>query len=327
MKKLIKLILSPVILFSGLIYYFFTKKNKNTFHQSLVIMYCLTSGFVCTLINLIIRTSSIKLENKKVNKNVIPSGILQLKQEGYLILNDKIDKDTLNELNLFAKKNLCHYEQVKNSEQKLFENHEKRYPTYSYLEEDLINNESVLKLVTNKEFINIAKSYLGSYPLLSGLNMWWSTNYLKKPDEQAAQMYHFDLDRVKWLKFFIYLTDVDLTNGPHVYVSGTHKPFSKPYKFLSKGYKRISDQEIQNYYGKERIKTITGNSGTLIIGDTNCYHKGLHPIDKNRLVFEFEYASSYFGGVDTKKINKKTKVLHYYNTYPELFKKYKHQFS
>ena len=49
----------------------------------------------------------------------------------------------------------------------------------------------------------------------------------KKADSEAAQMFHFDLDRIKWLKFFIYLTDVKINSGPHVYVSGTHKPFSK----------------------------------------------------------------------------------------------------
>ena len=33
---------------------------------------------------------------------------------------------------------------------------------------------------------------------------------------------HRDLDDFKFLSLFVYLTDVDLSNGPHVYERGTH---------------------------------------------------------------------------------------------------------
>ena len=133
----------------------------------------------------------------------------------------------------------------------------------------------------------------------------------KKADSEAAQMFHFDLDRIKWLKFFIYLTDVNINSGPHVYVSGTHKPFSKPYKFMLRGYKRILDEEINNSYEQSRINTICGDKGTIIIGDTSCYHKGLPPLNGNRLIFEFELSNSSFGGVDYEKnlFSKKMKIF------------------
>ena len=61
-----------------------------------------------------------------------------------------------------------------------------------------------------------------------------------KPGNKA-QLYHFDLDRPKWLKFFIYLNDVEnLDHGPHSYIKNTHKVFAKPYKILIKRYQRIS---------------------------------------------------------------------------------------
>ena len=59
--------------------------------------------------------------------------------------------------------------------------------------------------------------------------------------EIEAQLYHFDLDRPKWLKFFIYLNDVEnISHGPHLFIEKTHKLFSKPYKILIKRYQRIS---------------------------------------------------------------------------------------
>ena len=39
-----------------------------------------------------------------------------------------------------------------------------------------------------------------------------------KVDEHAAQMFHFDMDRPKWLKFFIYINDVNEKNGPHFFI-------------------------------------------------------------------------------------------------------------
>ena len=123
--------------------------------------------------------------------------------------------------------------------------------------------------------------------------MWWSTTFNKKADSAAAQEYHYDLDGLKWLKFFIYLTDVDYDTGPHVYIPQTHKPFKKKYKHMLRGYQRISDEEIMQNYNK--VEKIIGNSGTMIIGDTNCFHKGQVPKKNNRLIFEFQYSNSLFG--------------------------------
>ena len=59
--------------------------------------------------------------------------------------------------------------------------------------------------------------------------MWWSSKS-NFNDPKSAQEFHFDLDSIKWLKFFIYLTDVEANTGPHIYVKGTHnskKRFNK----------------------------------------------------------------------------------------------------
>lgn len=166
---------------------------------------------------------------------------------------------------------------------------------YRYDPNDLLNEPVVQSLLMDPVLINIARNYLGCEPMLTVPAMWWSTSLLQRPSEEAAQLYHFDLDRFRWLKFFVYLTDVNSDNGPHCYVKATHKPGAKPQELLNRGYVRISDEDLKKHYREEDFVEITAEAGTMFAGDTMCYHKG-KPLSKgDRLVFEIEYANSLFG--------------------------------
>lgn len=160
---------------------------------------------------------------------------------------------------------------------------------------DLINNLEIQKLIMDPALINVARNYLGCEPIFDFPAMWWSTSFLKEASSEAAQLYHFDLDRIKWLKVFIYLSDVTPENGPHSYIRGSHLPDSKPKKLLNRGYARIPDADLIKHYKAEDFITVYADSGTIFAGDTKCWHKGT-PLKKgNRLVLEFEYTSSMFG--------------------------------
>ena len=151
--------------------------------------------------------------------------------------------------------------------------------------------------------INIAGEYLGAEPIFDFIAMWWSTDS-KNKNEDAAQEYHFDLDRPKWIKIFIYLTDVNNDNGPHCYISGSHKIGNKPQEILDKGYVRISDKELLKFYNKNDFKEVTGPAGTITFGDTLCWHKGKPFIRGERLILQLEYTSSLFG-LNIKPFNAK----------------------
>lgn len=149
--------------------------------------------------------------------------------------------------------------------------------------------------------LNIAKNYFGVQPCFSNLDMWWSPvrnknlNIEIEHANQSAQMFHFDLDKVKWLKVFFYLTDVDIYNGPHEYVVGSHRINSKPKELRKLGYERLPDNLVRKYYSEDKIKKILGPKGTVFIADTSCYHRGAPPLKNHRLLLVIEYASSLFG--------------------------------
>jgi ectoine hydroxylase-related dioxygenase (phytanoyl-CoA dioxygenase family) len=152
------------------------------------------------------------------------------------------------------------------------------------------------KMIADPVFVNVAQAYFRAAPSLKDLNVWWSAVMGGKPDSNSAQMFHFDYDATPiWLKFFIYVTDVTAETGPHVYVRGSHR-MQQPRmrEMLSRGYVRISDEEIEQVFGSQNVIELTGLKGTVIAVDTLGYHKGKAPQSGARLVAQLEFATPLF---------------------------------
>ncbi len=166
---------------------------------------------------------------------------------------------------------------------------------YRFQQNDLVNNPDIQQLIMDPILINIARNYLGCEPIFDFPAMWWSTAFLKEASSEAAQLYHFDLDRIKWLKIFIYLNDVTPENGPHRLIRGSHIAGAKPQHLLNRGYARIPDEDMVKHYKTEEFIVIYGEAGSVFAEDTKCWHKGTPLKSGHRLVLEFEYTSSMFG--------------------------------
>jgi hypothetical protein len=161
---------------------------------------------------------------------------------------------------------------------------------------DLLANPDVQTLIADWSFIAVAQDYLRTIPILDIVTMWWHTAFSDHPDARAAQLYHFDMDRPRWLKFFVYLTDVETENGPHCFVRGSHRTGGIPRELLSRGYARHEDKDVERHFPPaDRIRFI-GRKGTVIAEDTRGLHKGQHVQRGDRLVLQLEFANSLFGG-------------------------------
>ena len=169
----------------------------------------------------------------------------------------------------------------------------------------LVNNPDVQRLMVDPSLVAVAQAYIGANPVLDEVNMWWTTSSAGKADSAAAQLYHFDMDRICWLKVFVYLTDVSDDNGPHNFVAGSHRTGAIPPALLNKGYARLTDAEVSGAFGAEKMKSFTGPRGTILLEDTRGLHKGTPARAGDRLMFELEFSSSMFGAapVMTGKIH------------------------
>ncbi len=161
---------------------------------------------------------------------------------------------------------------------------------YDVPEEALVESEAVQRLLADRSVLAIAQSYLGGVPVQDLAAMWW-TRPSTTSSSAAAQQFHFDLDRLRFLKLFTYLTDVGPENGPHVYVRGSHRALPAPLR----ADRRFSDAEVLEHYGEGDIVSVTGPRGSMFFADTRGLHKGANSTVGNRLVFQLEYATSLFG--------------------------------
>lgn len=165
-------------------------------------------------------------------------------------------------------------------------------PHYQFERKDLINHPDVQALMADPVLIELAQAYLEAEPVADFIKMWW---YSASSGPQPAQMYHCDMSRIKWVKFFIYLTDVGPGNGPHCFVGGTHRTGMVPTRFFARGYAHLSDEEVTRHYGTRDVAELTGPRGTIIVADTRGLHKGEQVRVGHRLMLQIQFSNSLFG--------------------------------
>lgn len=147
--------------------------------------------------------------------------------------------------------------------------------------EDVLACPHIMEFVSSEKIVQLAADYLGCTPTLSCLGVQWSFP-TKTPS--VAQKFHRDSEDWKYLRFLIYLTDVDEGSGPHVYIKGSHRD-KLPLRL-----KFYSADEIAQRYGIESFVKVLGKRGTGIAADTAGIHKGELPTARPRLILTFTFA-------------------------------------
>ncbi len=141
----------------------------------------------------------------------------------------------------------------------------------------------------------IAGRYLRAEPVPLSSRLWWSFPTAQPRDEaalvRAAQdSFHFDLDDWRTLKSFFYLTDVDGTAGPHVYVRESHRLRAPRHQLTL--LKSRPEQDIRAFYGPGRILRVQGAAGSGFAVDPFGYHTGTVAKERPRLMLDVEFGVS-----------------------------------
>ena len=304
MRYLLKL-LSPILFIVNLILFLlfsFFRLNSKLSYSIFRKTFAATGGMSNDFLSYFISKKKNKLKVNDLSDNQLISDRdkdsfeSSMREKGYFIFEkgipDSILDNLLQEINSLKPQKLD-FVQGKYVKDDDFPNNISS-PRYQYRIDELLSKKTVNKIITDMGIVSLAKKYLKSDPICDLIACWWSFSFNggKLAKNKAAQMYHFDMDRIKFIKFFIYLTDVDLSNGPHCYVENSHK--NLPFFFHRDG--RFTDEEVATSYSKERMKKIVGKKGTLIAVDTRGLHKGLElETGKERLIFQVQYTNSLYG--------------------------------
>jgi hypothetical protein len=162
---------------------------------------------------------------------------------------------------------------------------------YHHHPQDLAILQEVKELALDPGISRIATVYFECEPVIDCVSAWWTFPLGGAADPDAAQLYHYDLDRIRWLQVFVYLTDVDKLSGPHAFIRGSHRTIGSK---ISRD-DRHSDDEVFSMYPRIDEVVFVAPRGTVILEDTLGFHKGLPAVAKHRFMFELELSVNHFG--------------------------------
>lgn len=147
---------------------------------------------------------------------------------------------------------------------------------------NVVDIPEAIKLANNEYVLSLVKSYLGAEPIIDNIKAWWSLPGFDEAENE--QFYHRDNDSIKFIKLFMYLTDVDEQSGPHVFIKGSQN------SSLFEERRRFSDIEVENAFHETDKITYYGKAGTAFLEDTYGIHKGTLPTNKKRLLIQVRYS-------------------------------------
>jgi hypothetical protein len=325
---------STLYLIKGVFIYSRTRVTPESAYSSLLNLYFITNGYSNAFFAWLLKFYRPPYKFPHANGILgdldylrINHAVQEIRENGYYVFDKILPEHMCEKLLCFALTQECSLRNALDSTPKssIYDRKNPVAVTYWLKEEELITNPDIQMLMWDLSILSIAQAYLETQPVLDIVAMWWSTTFSKTACPESAQLYHFDMDRIKWLKFFIYLTDVTTDNGPHCYIAGSHRPGAKPKKLLDRGYTRIPDSDIAEFYSNEKFFEVTAPKGTIVAGDTLCFHKGKSLKTGDRLILELEFTNSLFGGSYSKSILSKLHSSinsHMFFSYPRLYLKF-----
>lgn len=313
MKSLAVSLAHAAFLIIGLLQYWIFGKNNVRAHRAMIYFFCRSGGKFNDWCNRIISAISGSMPIRPMtgvlgdmSGSAGKVALAHLIEKGYLTFERALPPHVCDRLMQFALNTPGSVRPMDGEESPAaprFAVFDAKHPIavrYDYLASDLLANSDIQNLLADRSILRLAEMYLEARPRFDILSMWWHTNFHTQPDSEAAQFFHFDLDRLKWLKVFVYLTDVGPNDGPHSFIAGSHTSNGIPQELLKKGYTRLSDEEVIRHYGPEQEIRFAAPRGTIIVEDTRGLHKGNAVLDNHRLILQLQLSNSLFGAVYPK---------------------------
>ena len=148
----------------------------------------------------------------------------------------------------------------------------------------VLNAPHAVDIANDDGLLDAVASALGAKPKIAYMAAWWSVPHGDTPRE--AENFHRDVDDWRFIKLFVYLTDVDQNSGPHSFVRGSHRS-----RKLSR-IQRYTDEAVENAFGLQRVEIFQGAAGSALLENTYGLHRGVPPVTRPRLIFQVVYGLS-----------------------------------
>lgn len=225
-----------------------------------------------------------------IDSTEIDAALGGLNSDGFYVFKRTVDSSVTDAIRSFAEQAPC-LARGEESEPAPYPRSAPAVGRYDLSEEAGLQCPEVQEFATDPTMAFIAQRYLGRPVIMDEVAFWWTTTQRSQDADLNAQLFHQDRDRLAFLKYFIYLTDVTPETGPHMYIKGSHRKI--PWSLRGDG--RKSDDAVRAAGLWNQVTELTGPAGTIMAVDTIGLHKGKTPISGDRLALENEFSTSLFG--------------------------------
>lgn len=210
----------------------------------------------------------------------------QIEKNGYAKIENFIDYNLIDDINRKTQEILNDASHPYN-QNKISQIDAKNSKPYIQVLQPLVSVPEIHSIVFNDFIIDIAGAYLDCQPAFGTCNL--RKSFVNSLPEEGTQLYHVDPNSPRFLKFFIYMDDVDMEGGPFSYVEGSHTK-----KFEINGFNwnrqyRWPTKDINKIYGEENVRFLTAKKGDLLVADTNGWHRGVKPTRNDRTMLTLDY--------------------------------------
>ena len=300
MRSFIQIVRATILFLAGYAAYLVRGQTPGIGYRAMRSLYCLTNGRfnaacgrVASVLHPKYRSAPLAGILGDFTASDAKSVVDTIKRDGFYVFEAPLSDKLVNDLRAFALATPSYPMSSQNPAGRpvVYGENESTYVKYDFDPADLMRNQAVQTVVSDPQLMAIAQEYLGARSVIDSVAMWWTTAAAAGASSEAAQLYHFDMDRLRFVKFFVYLTSVDTDTGPHCYVKGSHQRKHKTLRAI----RRFQDDELEHFYPKDSFLELTGQRGQIIAVDTSGFHKGKHLTRDDRLIFEVEFAISLFG--------------------------------
>jgi len=201
------------------------------------------------------------------------SEVEQLNKNGFVIFKQAVDHDILDKILQKTNKII--------EKEKHLKSHDEHYAMVGDI---FIHVPEVQEIAFSDHLVRFATEYFNCIPGIGTFNL--RRSYVNNLPQKGTQLFHCDRNSIKFLKFFVYLNDVEcIEDGPLTLIKESNKkrPINHSYQH------RWSEEQMKQIYGDDSFMYLTAKKGDLIAATTTHYHRGTKPISKDRTMLTLNY--------------------------------------
>ncbi len=212
------------------------------------------------------------------------AAVADLRRDGYRILPFRLAEQDIAEIRSFAFSTPAFGNSLRQRHAVSASDIPAGIPRFTWPMWELARLPAIQRIVLAGPYCEIAQEYLGCRPVLAHISLWLDA---PNTDRFEPYLYHFDNEGPGFLKFFLFLSDIEPGTGAHHFVIGSHHP-GKPASVSRAGL--YSDEQIFAAYSKQNEMIAQGAAGTVLVEDTKGFHRGSLIEHDFRLLVQLEFS-------------------------------------